>query len=89
MSKEERVFLSPKEAEALLPEGEMIHTFRQASSHSSHTLFGADWERSELIKAFEKYKPELSGKQAAAMNHGIVFADEHGAVFVETVANQR
>lgn len=84
MSENERVVLSPVEAEAMLPEGEMIHTFRQAG----YALIGADWKRSEIIKAFQTRKPELSGEQATAMKHGIVFFDDHGAVFVETVANK-
>lgn len=82
MLESERVVLSPIEAEAMLPEGEMIHTFRQAG----YALIGADWERSEIIKAFQTCKPQLAGEQATAMKHGIVFFDDYGAVFVETVA---
>jgi hypothetical protein len=78
---QERVFLTKEQAEAMLGKGDYIHTFRQAMG----ALIGADWDRSEILKAFETLKPELSGPQASAMNHGIVFYDLHGAVFVETI----
>ena len=85
MSKEDdRTFLSPEEAEAMLPEGERIHTFRS----NPIALIGCDWDRSKIIKAFKKYKPELSGEQTTAMGHAIVFFDEHGPLFVATVANK-
>ena len=86
MSEEnERVILSPEAAEAMLPEGERIHTFR---SNPSVALIGCDWDRAEILKAFQTRKPELSGEQATAMGHGIVFFDDHGAVFVATLPNK-
>ena len=84
MSEEnERVVLSPEVAESMLPEGERIHTFRS----SPIALIGCDWDREEILKAFQTRKPELSGEQATAMGHGIVFFDDHGAVFVATLPN--
>ncbi|MEN6312754.1 MAG: hypothetical protein ABFD25_00745 [Clostridiaceae bacterium] len=77
---DERVKLSPADAIALLPDGEYIHTFRQAGP----TLIGADWERNDMIKALNKYEAEVTGEQAQAMNHGMAFCDDYGWVFVET-----
>ena len=83
MSESERVFLSAAEAEAMLPEGETIHTFRQAGP----ALIGASLERSQIISALQTRRPELSGAQATAMKHGLVVFDDYGALFIETVAN--
>lgn len=80
MASEERVFLTPEEAEAMLPEGDAIHTFRD----SPGILIGADRDREKIIEALNKYKPELSGGMAARMNHGIVLFDNVGALFIET-----
>jgi hypothetical protein len=77
---EERVFLTPEDAEAMLPDGDLVHTFRGGGS----IIIGADWDRNDLIKSFKKYRPELSGEQATAMNHGIVLTDDRGYLFVET-----
>ena len=81
---EERVKLTKDQAIAMLaPEGQ-IHTFRQAGP----AILGADWDREDIIKAIEKHPPELSGKQATAMQHGMVLLDEHGYLFIETLANK-
>lgn len=77
-----RIYLSPAEAEAMLPEYEVIHTFRQ----TGYILLGADVARAKILEAFQTFKPELSGENATAMGHGIVFFDDHGAMFVQTVA---
>lgn len=75
-----RITLSIQEAFALLPDGEYIHTFRQAGN----ALLGADWERREILKAFNKYEVEVTGEHAQSIGHGVAFCDEHGWVFVET-----
>jgi hypothetical protein len=77
---EERIVLSPADAIALLPDGDMIHTFRQGGP----CLIGADWEREKLIEALNKYEVEVTGEMAQSMNHGMAFQDEYGWVFVET-----
>ena len=76
----DRKFLTPEEAEAMLPEGEYIHTFRGGSG----IMIGADWKRESIIEAFKTRKPELSGQFATAMGHGIAFFDDNGALFVKT-----
>ena len=73
-------FLTFKEAKAMLPKGSYIHTFRNPGG----MLVGADWKRSEILEALEKYKPQLSGEMATRMKHGIVFEDDSGYVFVAT-----
>jgi hypothetical protein len=76
----DKAFITSEQAEAMIPDAEYIHTFRQGGP----CLIGADLERSKLLESFRKYKVELSGEQATKMNHGIVFMDEHGPCFVET-----
>ena len=44
--KDERVFLSPEQAIALLPEGDEIHTFRQGGATC---LLGAGMSRKNII----------------------------------------
>lgn len=75
-----RVYLTPEQAEAMLPKEGRIHTFRQAG----FALIGADWDRSDILDAIQKFKPELSGEQATAMQHGIVLNDDHGYLFIQT-----
>jgi hypothetical protein len=75
-----REFITKEQAIALLPNGENIHTFRQAGP----TLIGADWEREDIIAAMDKYRFELTGPAASSMGHGMAFEDEYGLVFVET-----
>ncbi|MDD4997281.1 MAG: hypothetical protein PHI99_03970, partial [Syntrophales bacterium] len=62
------------------PDSEQIHTFRQEGP----CLLGCDIDRPKIIELFRKYKPELSGEKATAMNHGIVLKDDTGWLFIET-----
>ena len=81
MGDDERKQLTFKEAKAMLPKGSQVHTFIQAGS----ALIGAHWERQDILDAFEKFGVELSGAQATAMQHGLVFfEDGTRPVFVET-----
>ena len=77
---DERVKLTNEQAISMLPEGESIHTFRQAGN----ALLGADWARVDILIALEKHGFELSGEQATDMGHEMVFLDEFGYVFVST-----
>jgi len=48
------------------------------------TLLGADWEKGVLIEAMGKADNiEIGGEACRSMNHGLVFFDDAGAVFVE------
>jgi len=79
--KEEKLFITPKQAESCLLNGDNIHTFRSVPG----TLIGADWERKNILEAFETHKDtlQIGGVQCKAMKHGIVFEDIGGYVFVE------
>ena len=73
MSKEKddsnkRVFLSYEEAEAMLPDGDTIHTF----AGGGMMLIGADWSRKDVLELFKTGKPELAGDMATSMGHGLV-----------------
>lgn len=66
---EERVFLTPEEAIAMLPEGEYVHTFRNPGG----MLLGADWKRASVEQAIrEADQREIAGGMAASMGHGLV-----------------
>lgn len=77
---QDQYILSIEEAIAKLPDGEYIHTFRQAGP----ALIGADWSREDMMKAIDKFTFELTGERATSIGHGMAFCDEHGWVFVET-----
>ena len=80
MNDEERVVLTPEQAEAMLPDEPYIHTFRQAGM----VLIGADWSRKSILDAIQKHRCELAGPAATAMNHGLVIFDGE-MLFVETM----
>ena len=66
---EDRVFLTIDQALGLLPEGDIVHTFRNPGG----MMLGADWSRAaieeEILRA---EKRELTGGMAKAMGHGLV-----------------
>ena len=69
------------DAVKLLPEGEFIHTFRQAG----HALLGAGHDRESLLAAMRAAESiEVTGPAAQAMDHGLALFDEHGVLFIET-----
>lgn len=65
----EKVYLTYDEAVSLLPDGEDIHTFKNAS----FGLIGADWSREEILNKLRETDIviELTGEQAKAMKHGM------------------
>lgn len=81
MSEPERVQLSYEQAEAMLPDGEQVHTFLDGGL----ALIGADWDRDQVLMLLRDGHPELSGEAATAMGHGLVaFRPYAGPVFIET-----
>lgn len=84
MSSERRVFISPTQADELMPEGERVHTFMQAHGQPGLVLLGADRERSDLLDLAKDGKVELAGEEATKMKHGLVAHTEHGWVFIAT-----
>lgn len=81
----ERIFLTEQQAIELLPEGEQIHTFL----NSRIALFGADWDRDEVIGKIRRsdYR-EVSGAVARGLKHGLALYNRGATladvVFVET-----
>jgi len=79
-----RVQLTPEQAEAMLPDGNYIHTF---ISSRPGMMLGADWERAEILKRFadkEQQPPELAGPMAQALDHGICVWQSDHWLFVQT-----
>ena len=76
------VYLTIDEALNMLPEREVVHTFRQAG----FTIIGCDWNRDDVINVMKKHidTVQLSGKTATSMGHGIVMEDDRGYLFIET-----
>lgn len=64
-----KYYLNYDEAVSLLPNGDNIHTFYNAS----FGLMGADWSRAEILKKLKEADIviELTGEQARSMRHGI------------------
>ena len=81
MSDDERVFLTPEQAIALLPDGEYVHTFRNPAG----ILLGADHDRATLEVAIRDAKTrELAGPMATSMKHGLLIMDDVGYLFIAT-----
>lgn len=81
MIDQEIVKITPEELDALMPEGDQVHTYIQAG----FTLIGGDWERASILKKAKEYGAELAGEHAAAMGHGAAFYRKDGSpVFVAT-----
>ena len=86
--KDNRVFLTPEQANSMLSQDEMIHTFLSLPM----VMLGADWERSEIIKLIDDAPPmglQLTGETAQSMKHGLAVwrgpEDKGEWVFVETI----
>jgi hypothetical protein len=77
------VFVTLAEAEGMLPDGDEVHTFRQAGP----AIIGANWSRSELLDAMRASPAiELAGKVATSMQHGLAIDDDMGKLFIATKA---
>jgi hypothetical protein len=77
--------LEAAEALALLPDGDMIHTFTGRGS----IAFGADWDRAGIEDLIRQQGATIAEGQAKAMGHGLVVWREPGRkdpLFVETRA---
>ena len=80
---DKKEFIAFDDAVNLLPDGDMIHTFRTAGP----VLIGAHHERDQLINAIRKApKIEVTGPAAQSMGHGMAICDENGLLFIETRA---
>jgi hypothetical protein len=78
-------FLTVDEAISILPDGDSVHTFRDAA-----VLLGADWSREDIIDAIQKSeRREITGPGARGSGHGLALyppnAKYHSDIlFVET-----
>ena len=82
MMSEDIVMLTFEEAEKMLPDRDVIHTFRQGGI----ALIGCDWDKQDIIDTIKKFSNtvQLSGTTATSMGHGIVLEDDNGYLFIET-----
>jgi hypothetical protein len=82
---EKRHFLTVDEAISILPDGDSIHTFRDAA-----VLIGADWSRKDIIDAIQKSElREITGPGARGSGHGLAVYPKNAIyhsdiLFVET-----
>lgn len=83
---EDKKIIDPEQAIALLKDGDVIHTFRQASGIMGSIFLGADIDRQGIIDKMNKHVTtlQLTGPVARDMKHGLALIDEHGALFIET-----
>lgn len=73
-------YLTLKQALAMLPDGDLIHTFRQAGP----AVLGCDMPREDIVQALKDGKPELGGEACTEMGHGLIVIDDTGPLFIET-----
>ena len=74
------IYLTFRQAISLLPNEEMIHTFRSITD----VLIGADWKRSTLIDAIRFGKPQIGGKMCRDQGYGLVIFTGNNPLFIET-----
>lgn len=82
--------LTPAEAEAMLPDGPLIHTFTEMPAGFA----GEDWPRREILALLrEAAVIRRSGDQARAMGHGLaalrVRDGRAGVTWIETERRER
>lgn len=81
-----KAYITVKQALSILPDGDEIHTFRNAA----FGLMGCDWSRAELEDKITKSDClELTGEMAKGMNHGLCAYDKSATkqseiLFIET-----
>jgi hypothetical protein len=76
----ERKKLSLEQALELLPDADLIHTFRNNGKPS-----GIHWPREAIVERFRTHGVEYAGDDARRHNHGLCSFDESsGWLFVET-----
>lgn len=78
---DDRIFLTPEQAETMLPEGDTVHCYRNPNG----MLIGADWDRADVIKAFATAREiEIGGQGCRAVRHPLVVTQtDNRAMFFE------
>lgn len=82
-----REFITVEQAIEMLPDSEMIHTFRNSPS----MLIGADWPRDAVIEELRKagaHEIERGGENCRRMKHALVLWTSLGPLFIETKEEQ-
>ena len=69
-----------EEAIAMLPDNDQVHVVKDMGG----IHLGANWDKKDVIEAFEKHGALLTGPAATSINHGLAFIDDDGTWFVET-----
>lgn len=82
----DRVMLSVDEVDAMLLDGEYVHTFTNPANAG---LLYADIKRSDLLEMAKAYGAELSGKMATSMKYGVVIYYEKTTMFCETKSSEK
>lgn len=83
-------YITYEEAVSLLPDGESVHTFYNAS----FGLIGADWSKEDILNKLRNSDfIELTGSQARAMRHGMCAYNKEtkyqkDILFIETDADR-
>jgi hypothetical protein len=80
----DRVKLTAEELDAMMPEGEYVHTLMGGG----FAVVGCDRKRSELLEYAAKGQAELAGATAKSMGHGAAVSTEDGFVFVATIEKE-
>lgn len=81
-----KAYITAEQALSILPDGDEIHTFRNAA----FGLMGCDWSRTELESKIQSSDClELTGEMAKGMKHGLVAYDKAAKLqsellFIET-----
>ncbi len=81
MMNDEKQPVALKDALAMLPPGDAVHTFRNPAGF----LIGADWNKEAIAEWMLQHEVELSGPLASSMGHGLAGFDDDGLMFIETV----
>ncbi len=82
---DDRCFVSFDKAVAILPEGDEIHTFRQAG----HVLLGASWPRQDILDLMREFPVEETGETATRMGHALAVEDKPGRwLFIASKATE-
>lgn len=71
--------LTVEQAERLLPDTPVIHTFRENGGY----LLGADWTREQILERFRTHGVELSGENAMKIQHGLASEDVQGWLYIQ------
>ena len=78
---DDKIIMTPAEAESLLQDGNSIHNF---ISTTTGMLIGCDYDRADAIEAFRKASViELAGDNARSFKHPIAVWGARGVSFFE------